>query len=164
MGLKIAFTGPESSGKTTLSEWVSQTYNMDLVEEYAREYLKDCGPYTQIDLDKIAQEQFNRNAASNKATISDTEMLVMRIWCEEKFGACSDVIESLFAQQNIDIYFLCKPDFKWHPDPLRESPNERERLFDKYFFYLEKMEVRFHILEGDLLQRKNTISDIMKTY
>jgi hypothetical protein len=29
---------------------------------------------------------------------------------------------------------------------------------------LEKMEVRFHILEGDLLQRKNTISDIMKTY
>ena len=41
MGLKIAFTGPESSGKTTLSEWVSQTYNMDLVEEYAREYLKD---------------------------------------------------------------------------------------------------------------------------
>jgi nicotinamide riboside kinase len=117
-----------------------------------------------MDLDKIAQEQFNRNAASNKATILDTEMLVMRIWCEEKFGACSDVIESLFAQQNIDIYFLCKPDFKWHPDPLRESPNERERLFDLYFFYLEKMEVRFHILEGDLLQRKNTISDIMKTY
>jgi nicotinamide riboside kinase len=163
MRLKIAFTGPESSGKSTLSKWVSEAYSIDLVKEYARDYLNDYGPYNQMDLDKIAQEQFNRNEGSKKPTILDTEMLVMRIWCEEKFGTCSDLIKSLFVQQHIDIYFLCKPDFKWQEDPLRESPNDRERLFDLYVFYLEKMAIPFHILEGDILHRKDKIAAIMKT-
>ena len=61
MRLKIAFTGPESSGKSTLSKWISEAYNIDLVKEYARDYLNDYVPYNQMDLDKIAQEQFNRN-------------------------------------------------------------------------------------------------------
>ena len=136
---------------------------MDLVEEYAREYLKDCGPYTQIDLDKIAQEQFNRNAASNKATILDTEMLVMRIWCEEKFGACSDVIESLFVQQNIDIYFLCKPDFKWHPDPLRESPNENKRklIFELFEKKMSNRNLNYYVIDGNLTKRLKTCIDII---
>ena len=39
--LKIAFTGPESSGKSTLSSWLSAEIKLPLIEEYAREYLTE---------------------------------------------------------------------------------------------------------------------------
>ena len=38
---KIVFTGPESSGKTTISESVAQKFNLPIVEEYARKSLTE---------------------------------------------------------------------------------------------------------------------------
>jgi nicotinamide riboside kinase len=34
--LRIAFTGPESSGKTTLAAWLSSFLELPFIEEYAR--------------------------------------------------------------------------------------------------------------------------------
>ena len=39
--LKIAFTGPESSGKTTMAELIAEVYSTSFIPEYAREFLKD---------------------------------------------------------------------------------------------------------------------------
>ena len=36
---KFAITGPESTGKSTLSKQLAEYYNCELVEEYAREYI-----------------------------------------------------------------------------------------------------------------------------
>ena len=90
-GTKIAFTGPECSGKSTAAEWLAKELSCELVEEYAREYLKGRSTYSIDDLDKIALEQFDRNSAASPLVI-DTEMLVMKIWCEEKYQTASDTI------------------------------------------------------------------------
>ncbi|MBK9566927.1 MAG: AAA family ATPase [Saprospiraceae bacterium] len=38
--MKIVFTGPESSGKTTMANWSSDLSGMCLVKEVAREYME----------------------------------------------------------------------------------------------------------------------------
>mgnify|MGYP006388881073 CR=1 FL=1 len=53
---KIAITGPESTGKTTLSEKLAQHFNTDFVPEYSRTYLENFeGQYTEEDVAKIAE-------------------------------------------------------------------------------------------------------------
>ncbi len=45
---KIVFTGPESTGKTTLSEWFSVYAGYRLVPEYARTYLVDTNDQSKL--------------------------------------------------------------------------------------------------------------------
>ena len=160
-GVKIAFTGPESSGKTTMSKWLSEHLSFDFVEEYAREYLSQKTDYNREDLNKIAIEQFRRNQASGNLAI-DTEMLVMKLWHEEKYKYCSDLILELLERQKIDFYFLCKPDIPWEVDPLRENPLDRDRLFVKYEETLIEQGFDYVVLKGTFIERQEKIIETLQ--
>ena len=55
---KIVLTGPESSGKTTLAQFLSRELDHPWVPEFAREYLTQINrPYTSTDLLEIARGQ-----------------------------------------------------------------------------------------------------------
>ncbi len=159
--IKIAFTGPESSGKTTMAIWTAEHFSYEMISEYAREYLAVRKEYNIEDLNAIAKEQYERNNACEKLII-DTEMLVMKIWCEEKFTNCSTEILSLYEEQQIDHYFLCKPDVPWEEDPLRENPSDRDRLFERYKESLLEKGVSFNILSGGIEVRKMSILNTLK--
>ena len=155
-GPKIAFTGPECSGKSTMAKWLAKELSFQIVEEYSREYLKDKFAYSIDDLDIIALEQFDRNSVTGPLVI-DTEMLVMKIWCEEKYQMASDTILQLLNRQELDFYFLCKPDFNWVLDPLRENPQDRDRLFDIYEASLIEYKLSYCVLSGSEAERKEII-------
>ena len=152
--LKIAFTGPESSGKTTMAELIAKAYSTSFIPEYAREFLKDKTTYTLADLDEIAKKQVELcKASKNTLLISDTEMAVMLIWSQEKFKEVSPIIQSYWESQDFDHLFLCAPDIPWEADKLRENPLDRERLFVLYEELLTKNNCSFSILRGSLNQR-----------
>ena len=159
-GVRIAFTGPECSGKSTMAKWLSDEYSLKIVEEYAREYLQKKKGYSIHDLDVIAAEQFVRNS-SQGPLIADTEMLVLKIWSEEKYQRVSKNILQLLKQQEFDFYFLCKPDFNWVSDPLRENALDRERLFDLYEESLKKHKYPYCLLSGPEVERKEIIKTIL---
>lgn len=152
--LKIAFTGPESSGKTTMAELIAEAYSTSFIPEYAREFLKDKTTYTLADLDEIAKQQVELcKASKNTLVISDTEMAVMLIWSQEKFKEVSPIIQNLWESQDFDHLFLCAPDIPWEADKLRENPLDRERLFQLYEVVLENSKKPFTILKGTIEQR-----------
>jgi nicotinamide riboside kinase len=152
--LKIAFTGPESSGKTTLAQLIAEAYSTSYIPEYAREFLDDKTTYTLADLDEIAKKQVELcKATKNKLVISDTEMSVMYIWSLEKFHEVSPTIDLLLEQQEFDHIFLCAPDIPWEQDALRENPFDRERLFKLYNDLLVKKSSSFSIIRGGLEER-----------
>lgn len=159
--MKIAFTGPESCGKTTMARWTAKHISYELIPEYAREYLQKTTAYHLNDLNNIALEQFKRNSALGDLVV-DTEMLVMKIWCEEKYSNCSQEILDLLKEQKIDHYFLCKPDIPWEPDPLRENPEDRERLFKLYERDLLGLGVSYNVLSGNIEERKMRIIATLK--
>ena len=69
---KIIVTGPESSGKTTLSKSLSKNLNGKLVNEFARNYLtKNNNTYNIENLLEIAQNQLKLENQKSQIIICD---------------------------------------------------------------------------------------------
>ena len=137
---KIVIIGPESTGKSTLCEQLAAHYKTIWCPEFAREYLLQNGmDYTYDDLLKIAMGQLELedallSEAKNDLYFIDTNMYVMKVWCEVAFEACHTWILKQIAERQYDLYFLCNIDLPWVPDELREYPDLvfRKKLYKMY--------------------------------
>jgi NadR type nicotinamide-nucleotide adenylyltransferase len=136
---KIVIIGPESTGKSTLCEQLATHYRTVWCPEYAREYLTVNGAaYTYDQLLNIAkgqlalEEQLAEQA--NLHYFIDTNMYVMKVWCEVVFNNCHTWILNQIAQRPYDLYLLCNVDLPWVQDELREYPDlaMREKLYKMY--------------------------------
>ncbi len=158
--MNYVFTGPESSGKSTLALEMSKITNGRYVAEYAREYISKLNrEYTQEDLLIIAKKQYalQEEAKQNadKNICFDTDLLTIKIWSEFKYGTCDEwILDRLYSNSN-SFYILCKPDFPWEYDELRENPNDREELFKLYESELQKYNFPYKIASGTLDERVN---------
>lgn len=158
---KIVFTGPESTGKSTVANTIALQSGLPLVNEYARTYLsKQGGKYTYDDLLHIAKGQvmWEQEARSDNANIiCDTDLLTIFIWSDVKFGKCDPMIKSKLMDDPATHYFLCTPDIPWKFDPLREDPTNRDELFDIYRLTIEILKVDYTILKGSKDKRLITV-------
>jgi nicotinamide riboside kinase len=162
--IRIAITGPECSGKTTLSMLLASHYNLDVIPEFARSYLGlKAGNYEAIDLDIIAQEQVNLWNEYSTPLVCDTELTVLKIWSEVKYKRTSPIIQKLYEEQRFDYYFLCFPDIPWEPDPLREHPEERVSLFEFYKKEINLFNRPFSVIRGNPDERLKQCVEIINT-
>ena len=149
---KIIVTGPESSGKTTLSKKLSQHLKGKLVNEFARNYLsKKNNNYNFENLLEIARNQYKLENQKSKLIVCDTDLITIKIWSEHKFGKCDTwTLDKISAQKKEQrIYLLCRPDLKWEYDPQRENKLDRDEIFNIYKKELKNLEHKFYIIEGD---------------
>jgi nicotinamide riboside kinase len=153
---KILITGPESSGKSWLSERLaSLTPNASWAPEYARFYLNNLGrPYEARDLAAILQGQClaedERASARPSYLFCDTGPEVIYIWSEVRFGDTAPAIARELLRRPYDFTLLCYPDIPWAPDPLREAPDPAVRLalFERYRGLLNRLGRSFRVVEG----------------
>lgn len=140
---KIVVIGPESTGKSTLCERLSEHFYTEWCREYARAFLLEQGTnYTFDDLLKVAEGQLSSEdhyleallAQQKSIAFIDTDMYVMKVWCEFVFGKCHPFILQQIIHRRYDGYLLCKPDLPWVKDELREYPDlqTRELLYHHY--------------------------------
>ena len=158
---KIIVTGPECSGKTTLSKSLSKYFNSKLVNEFARNYLaKKNNTYNFENLLEIAQNQYKLENQKSKIIVCDTDLLTIKIWSEHKFGNCDPwILGKINAQKKEQrIYLLCKPDIKWEYDPQRENELDRDKIFNLYKKELISLEHKFCVIIG------NNRLDLAKKY
>ncbi|MCH2224693.1 MAG: AAA family ATPase [Crocinitomicaceae bacterium] len=162
--IRIAFTGPESSGKSTLAKAISESMKGQYVEEFARSYLEDHGPEYDIqDLDVMAKGHLESILrASSPLQLIDTDFIVFKIWSEYKYDGASPFIHRLVSENWFDLHVLCAPDITWEPDDLRENPNDRDILFQRYVEGLEKLHKPYLIVEGPHTKRKEKLEKVIK--
>lgn len=158
--LKVALTGPESSGKTTLTVALAEYFDVPHLLEYSRTFLnKLTRPYVEPDLVPIAKGQLHQEKRVEQGDaplyFCDTSLLVMRVWGLYKFGRSDDQIKSMLLAHPADLYLLCQPDIAWAPDPLREhaSIEDREALFRLYKQNLDEFNLPYRIIEGQAKAR-----------
>jgi NadR type nicotinamide-nucleotide adenylyltransferase len=147
---KIVLIGPESTGKSVLSAALAEYFHTEWCPEYARQYLLQHGfPYTYNDLYVIGKKQLELEDKYTSALIKqttsvynnqkllfiDTDMYVMKVWCEYVFNKCHQFILNEIAQRSYNLYLLCNTDLPWVQDELREYPDEKTR---KELFYMYK--------------------------
>jgi len=163
--MRILLTGPECTGKSTLSEQLSQKLNIPWFPEYARTYLEENGPdYIEEDLLKIGQTHHHllHSFTQDQPIILDTYLLNLVIWSESKYGSCHEWLEQQARAAHFDKILLLSPDLKWEQDGLRESEGKREELFKLFKEKLTSYSMPFHIIKGRNEERLNSALDVIK--
>lgn len=155
MPIKIALVGPESTGKSTLSEQLAKHFNGKFVPEFARDYVANLSrPYTLQDIEYIAEQQLKLEESSSEALLfCDTNLLVTKIWAEHAFGTCPPFILNNWQAQNYSLHLLMNIDLPWQADPLREHPHLRQFFFDWYERELKQAKVLYKIVSGNETER-----------
>jgi NadR type nicotinamide-nucleotide adenylyltransferase len=165
--MKFAITGPESTGKSTLTQQLADEFQTLWVPEFARDFLHlRKGKYSENDLLTIAEGQMNSEKAmelqSDRILFCDTEFLVIKIWSLVKYGRCHPRILSMIEEQNYLHYFLCDIDIPWQDDPLREHPHMRKELFDLYVHELNKYQFPYTVISGNHEERLQMARQIVQ--
>ena len=168
--IKIIVTGPESTGKTTLSQFLAQSYRAQYVAEYARKYLlKLDRNYNYEDLLVIAKGQWAGEmrackSSKNGIVICDTSLIVMKVWSLFKYGKCDPWILRKIEQQNWDLFLLTHYDIPYEEDPLRENPSERHTLYQLYYEELIQLGIPFYVIMGTPEERFKQAQKIINNH
>lgn len=158
---RIVIIGPESTGKSTLATQLAAHFKTVWVPEYARTYLEEIDrPYNVSDLLEIAKGQISledrlANVAKNEMLFCDTDLYVLKVWSESKYGTCHEFILENIAARKYDLYILTDIDMPWADDPLREHPEPemRQHFFDVYKDIVLNAGVPFVLVSGDEISR-----------
>ncbi len=166
---RVCVIGPECTGKTVLSEALARHLNTVWVEEYARAYLNRLNkPYEEADLLKIAHGQLRMEDEwmmdAKKVLICDTNLYVIKIWSEVKYGRVDKAILDLIATRKYDLYILTYIDIPWVADPLREHPDKRDMLYEMYLKELKEQSVPFIEVKGTPQQRLDSALSAIDKY
>ncbi|WP_425636606.1 AAA family ATPase [Algoriphagus yeomjeoni] len=153
---RILILGPESTGKSTLAEDLANHFVEPWVPEYAREYLDNLGrEYRYEDLVKIGKGQIALEdklaEKANDYLFVDTDLRVIHIWSEHRFGKTDPWVLEGIATRKYDLILLTDTDLPWTPDPQREYPEleMRNYFLDLYTKLAEESGFPFFLISGN---------------
>jgi NadR type nicotinamide-nucleotide adenylyltransferase len=167
---KIVVIGPESTGKSTLCAQLAKHYSTTWCPEFAREYLSTNGKdYSYHDLLAIAEGQLATednylDKAKSGMYFIDTNMYVMKVWCEYVYGKCHQFILDQLVARQYDLYLLCDIDLPWTFDELREYPDEHSRreLFCIYEDIMINQSTPWALISGSYDERTSKAIDAVQ--
>ncbi len=171
--IKVVLFGPESTGKTTLAKLLARHYNTFFVEEYMREYLQEkwnreqkiCEPEDIIPIAEGKMQRENRIAPLvENVLICDTDLLELKVYSEAYYnGFCEPQLLKHALKNQYHLYFLTYIDVPWIADDLRDKPDDREDMFNRFEHALQLHNKPYVVLKGNITERFETaVSEINK--
>ncbi|MGE5106002.1 MAG: AAA family ATPase [Sphingobacteriales bacterium] len=121
-------------------------YTFDDLLNIAKGQLAMEEEYVQMLMESVSSQdgKTERNTYNNISGLSalpssgllfiDTDMYVMKVWCEFVFNKCHNWILKQITERKYDLYLLCNTDIPWVKDELREYPDleNRQKLYHIY--------------------------------
>lgn len=170
--VKIAIVGPESTGKSTMANFLAKKFNSICVPEYARYYCKSLNnQYTLQDeinmyYGQIALEDAIVASTQQNVIFCDTTILTVKIWSDHLFKHTPQFILDEITNRKYDLYLLMDIDLPWEHDPLRDFPNEREHFMNVWIQELNALQANYVIINSEkderLMKGYQTYVDFLK--
>ncbi|HVT39180.1 MAG TPA: ATP-binding protein [Gemmatimonadaceae bacterium] len=136
MTLRLVFTGPESTGKTTLATEFAARLGAPLLAEAARDYAQAPArlgrALTRADVEPIARLAIAREdealAGTPPLLVLDTDLVSTVVYARHYYGSCPIWIEAEARARRGCLYLLCDIDLPWKADGVRDRPAQREMM------------------------------------
>lgn len=163
---KIAIVGPESTGKSTISQQLARHYQVSWVPEYARYYCasltQPCSLQDEINMfiGQVALEDAILATSDSQFVICDTTFLTVKIWSDEMLGETPQIVLDALKTRTYDFYILLDIDLPWQEDPLRDFPHLREHFMAIWHKELNAIEATYTVVGGIEDRLKNVIDAI----
>ena len=168
--IRIAVTGPESTGKSTLSQQLAEEFNGRFIPEFAREYIgKLLHHYTFEDVEAIAKAQVEQyrltKSSSDNLFFFDTWLIITKVWFLWSFQKMPEWLDQEIRDCKMDLFLLCRPDLPWEADPVRENGGEnRLKLFELYIEELKHYGFNFVEIGGVGEERLSNAIDVVRNF
>ncbi|MES2828519.1 MAG: ATP-binding protein [Bacteroidota bacterium] len=163
---KIAIVGPESTGKSTITQQLAKHYNTLWVPEYARYYcaaLKEpCNLQDEVNMfhGQLALEDSIVAIAGQPLIFCDTTFITVKIWSDEVFGETPAIVLEALPIYKYDLYLLMDIDLPWQEDPLRDFPHKREHFLNIWHTELNNLDARYVVIKGIEDRLSNAINAV----
>lgn len=151
--IRIAIVGPESTGKSTISEQLAKHYQTVWVPEYARNYCEKltapCTWQDEINMFRGQLELEQQMAISaRRILICDTTFITVKIWSDHMFGSAPQEVLDKLPHHPYDLYLLMNIDLPWEEDPLRDFPDKREHFMEVWHTELKALNANYFLISG----------------
>ncbi len=163
---KIAIVGPESTGKSTISQQLAKHYNVPWVPEFARYYCaaltSACTLQDEINMfhGQVALEESVLATADTDFIICDTTFVTVKIWSDEMLGETPQIVLDELIARPYDFYILLDIDLPWQEDPLRDFPYMREHFMEIWHKELKALNAHYRVVGGIDNRLQNVIAAI----
>lgn len=164
----IAIVGPESTGKTILSDHLANHFNAELVPEYGRTLSEaKNNDIDEQDFKDIFEIQTDFIFAAEKAgpvSIIDTEAITTYLFLE-KYLKRKDfkwALRFYTMLQDIDFYLVMGPSVPWIDDGYRVIPDQYERIkfFQDIITILDAYNKKYVIIDDDNYDTRQVQAEI----
>lgn len=132
MTWRVVVTGPECTGKTTLSRDIASRLGAPWVSEAARAYAEARGGVlSAADVEPIAtatRDALRQAMAAKPAVlVADTDLVSTVVYARAYYGSCPEWVEDECRAQLGDLYLLCSTELPWVADGVRDRPADSDR-------------------------------------
>lgn len=168
--ISIVVTGPECTGKSTLTKALAKHFGEVCLDEFARDYIGGLTrPYTYADLVTIAEHQAaalkNELSKAERVVFCDTHLEITLIWFMWVYRTCPDWVYHSLRVQPASLYLLCNTDLTWTPDAVRENGGEtRQMLYYEYKHLLDQYQLPYAIISGEGEHRLQNALEAIEKY
>ena len=163
---KIAIVGPESTGKSTITQALAKHYQTLWVSEYARYYCaaltEPCTLQDEINMfiGQVALEQSILAISEKDLIFCDTTFITVKIWSDEVLGETPQIVLDALPKYHYDLYLLMDIDLPWQEDPLRDFPHMREHFMEVWHRELKALNANYVIVGGLENRAENAIAAV----
>jgi NadR type nicotinamide-nucleotide adenylyltransferase len=160
----VVLIGPESTGKTRLTEELAGRYGVPFSGEHARAYVERRGAalgYADVEPIARGQKEGEDDAIARaersgaRFVLLDTDLVSTMVYSRHYYGDCPAWVEREARRRRGELYLLHHVDVDWVPDGLqRQQPERRSELFERFRAVLAALEARVADIQGDRHERR----------
>jgi len=164
--VKIVFLGTESTGKTVMTNKLSEYFKANKVSEAGRDVIQNSKKFEFEDLEKVYTEHADRiekvNHNESFLTIIDTDVHITKSYAEFIFGRKLIVPEEITEKNKADLYLYSTKDAEYIQDGTRLEFEERNALDESHRKVLKENKIDFLEISGTWEERENMAIDCIE--